>query len=187
MALDPASRRQVEAFVRPLYAGLDGVETFSRVARLGSLLAEISGPEPVDGELLELLLLFHGAVDRLGSLAAGGRLDLFLTGLGLPPDRGRRVRAGLERFGTDPEAAEERLLHDALLLDSAGVAATVERLLALGRRRVPLARALATLDPGPPPERYRTPRGAALGAARRRRAEEWIADLRQRVAAEQEP
>ena len=53
-----------------------------------------------------------------------------------------------------------------------------------GKKRTPLARALVQLDPGPPAERYRTARGAALGAARRGEAEEWIADLRQRVLEE---
>ena len=64
------------------------------------------------------------------------------------------------------------------------MAAAVERLMAAGKKRRPLARALAQLDPGPPAERYRTPRGAALGAERRRGAEEWIAALR--AAIEQE-
>ena len=56
--------------------------------------------------------------------------------------------------------------------------------MAMGKKRTPLARALTQLDPGPPSERYRTSRGAALGSARRRDAEEWIADLRRRIAAE---
>jgi len=71
-----------------------------------------------------------------------------------------------------------------LLLESAGTLSAVERLMAAGKKRTALARALAQLDPGPPAERYRTSRGAALGAARRREAEEWIADLRQRVLEE---
>jgi hypothetical protein len=133
---------------------------------------------------LELLLLFHGAVDRLGSLGAGGRLDLFLRGLDLPEDLTRRARAGLGRFRDNPRGPEEDLLHDALLLESAGTIAAVERLMAAGKKRTALVRALSQLDPGPPAERYRTPRGAALGAARRREAEEWIADLRRKVAEE---
>ncbi|HXO18580.1 MAG TPA: hypothetical protein VOA87_01515, partial [Thermoanaerobaculia bacterium] len=78
----------------------------------------------------------------------------------------------------------ESLLHDALLLESTGVTAAAERLLAAGRKRVALARALAQLDPGPPAERYRTERGARLGARRREEAQAWIEDLRRRVAAE---
>lgn len=183
----PEARQRIEQFVKPLYAGLDGVQTFDRVERLRPRLAHLQqGREgvEVDGDLLELLLLFHGVVDRLGSLGAGGRLDLFLRSLDLPEDLARRVRSGLGRFREDPRGPEEELLYDALLLESAGTLAAVERLMAAGKKRTALARALAQLDPGPPAERYHTPRGAALGAARRREAEEWIADLRRKVAEE---
>ncbi|HEX3556410.1 MAG TPA: hypothetical protein VIA62_24585 [Thermoanaerobaculia bacterium] len=177
-------RQRAEQFVRPLYAGLDGVQTFDRVERLRRRVAHLAAGSEVDGDLLELLLLFHGVVDRLGSLAPGSRLDLFLRDLGLPDALARRVRAGLGRIGEDPKGLEEELLHDAQLLESAGVAAAAERLMALGKKRTPLAKALSQLDPGPPPGRYRTPLGATLGAARRQEAEEWIADLRRRIAAE---
>ena len=186
----PEVRQRIEQFVKPLYAGLDGVQTFDRVERLRPRLDDLrdlqQGREgvEVDGDLLELLLLFHGVVDRLGSLGAGGRLDLFLRSLDLPEDLARRVRSGLGRFREDPRGPEEELLYDALLLESAGTLAAVERLMAAGKKRTALARALAQLDPGPPAERYRTPRGAALGAARRREAEEWIADLRRKVEEE---
>jgi hypothetical protein len=181
-------RRRLEQYVKPLYAGLDGVQTFDRVERLRAHVAALreggTGQPAVDGPLLELLLLLHGAVDRLGSLAAGGRLDLFLKGLGLPDELTRAARTGLGRFRDDPRRLEEELLHDALLLESAGIVATVERLMAAGKKRVALGRALAQLDPGPAAERYRTPRGAIVGAARRQAAEEWIEDLRRRAAQE---
>ena len=196
MTLSVDLRQRVEQMVRPLYAGLDGVQTFDRVERLRRHLAAMSamsamsaspeeGPAAVDSDLLELLLLLHGVVDRLGSLAGGGRLDLFLRGLGLPEERVRRVRAGLGRLREAPLETEERLLHDALLLEAAGVTAAAERLLAAGRKRTPLARALAQLDPGPPEERYRTAPGRRLGAARREAAWRWIEELRRQVAAEE--
>lgn len=182
--LDPSLRRQVEQFVRPLYAGLDGVQTFDRVDRLRARVDAIRGQAGVEEELLDLLLLLQGVTERLGSLAQGGRLDLFLRGLGLPENLVRRVRAGLGRLPDEPRGAEEELIHDALLLESSGVVAVAERLMAAGKKRTPVARALAQLDPGPAAERYRTSRGAELGALRRREAEEWIADLRRRVAEE---
>jgi hypothetical protein len=184
LILTPEARQRAEQFVKPLYAGLDGVQTFDRVERLRRRIAGLREGMEVDGDLLELLLLFHGVVDRLGSLAPGGRLDLFLRDLGLPDSLARRLRAGLGRIGEDPKGPEEDLLHDALLLESAGVAAAAERLMAMGKKRTPLAKALAQLDPGPPAERYRTARGAGLGTARRRETEMWIADLRGRIAAD---
>ena len=182
--LDSGVRRQAEQFVRPLYAGLDGVQTFGQVERLRARIAAIRSGAAIDEDLLELLLLLQGVVDRLGSLAPGGRLDLFLKGLGLADDLARRVRAGLGRLREDPRGLEEELVHDALLLESAGVVATAERLMAAGKKRTPIARALAQLDPGPSAERYRTPRAGALGAERRREAELWIEELRRKVAEE---
>jgi hypothetical protein len=183
--LDPGARRQIEQFVRPLYAGLDGVQTFDRVDRLRARIEAIRGDAGVEETVLDLLLLLQGVTERLGSLAPGGRLDLFLKGLGLPEALVRRVRTGLGRLPEEPRGVEEDLVHDALLLESAGVVATAGRLMAAGRKRTAIGRALAQLDPGPPAERYRTPSGAALGAARRREAEEWIAELRRRVAEEE--
>jgi hypothetical protein len=181
--LDPGVRSRAEQLARPLYAGLDGVQTFGQVERLRARIAAIRG-SAIDEELLDLLLLFQGVVERLGSLAPGGRLELFLKSLGLADDLVRRVRAGLGRLREDPRGPEEELVHDALLLESAGVVAAAERLMAAGKKRTPLARALAQLDPGPAAERYRTPRAGALGAERRREAELWIEELRRRVAAE---
>lgn len=184
--MEKETRRRLEQYVKPLYAGLDGVQTFDRIGRLQSHLTALrdGGADPappIDSALLELLLLLHGVIDRLGSLAPGGRLDLFLRGLGLPDELTRAARTGLSRLQDDPRRPEEELLHDALLLESAGVVATVERLMAAGKKRTVLARALAQLDPGPPAERYRTSRGVALGTARRREAEMWIDDLRRRI------
>jgi hypothetical protein len=182
--VNPEAYQRAEQYARPLYAGLDGVQTFDRVDRIRRRVAGLAEGQDLDGDLLNLLLVFHGVVDRLGSLAPGGRLDLFLRDLGLSDSLARRVRTGLGRLGEDPKGPEEELLHDAMLLESAGVAATVERLMVLGKKRTLLARALAQLDPGPPAERYRTAQGAALGSSRRQEAEEWIADLRRRIAAE---
>jgi hypothetical protein len=179
--MEGETRRRLEQYVKPLYAGLDGVQTFDRIDRLQAHLAALRGDGALDSDLLELLLLLHGVIDRLGSLAQGGRLDLFLKGLGLPDELTRGARIGLGRLHEDPRRPEEELLHDAILLESAGVVATVERLMAAGKKRTALARALAQLDPGPSAERYKTLRGAALGAARRREAELWIEDLRRRI------
>jgi len=186
LTLSGPTRERVEQFVRPLYAGLDGEETFSRVARVRSRVQRIDAGAEVDAEVLELLILFHGVIGRLGSLGRQGRLDLFLGNLGLAPSVSRRVRGGLRRLATDPRTVEEMLVHDAVLLEESGVAAAARRLMVAGRRRVPLERALARLDPGPPAVRYSTPGGAAAGAERRHGAKEWIESLRRTVAEENE-
>lgn len=182
--VNPAALRQAEQFVRPLYAGLDGVQTFGQVERLRARVAAIREGLPASEDLLDLLILFQGAADRLGSLGPGGRLDLFLKGLGFDEDLVRRLRVGLGRLREDPRGPEEELVHDALLLESAGVVAAAERLMAAGKKRTALSRALAQLDPGPPAERYRTLRARELGTDRRRQAETWIEELRRKVEEE---
>jgi hypothetical protein len=189
--LGPALRAQVEQLVRPLYVGLDGAAGFERVSRLrrqAAALRSAAEGGAADPFLLELLLLFHGVVDRLGSLGPGGRLDLFLRGAGVGEEPARRLRSGLGRLASaasPPASAEEALVHDALLLEASGVAAAAERLMAAGKRRLPLGRALAQLDPGAPAERYRTAAGRRLGAIRRAAALAWIDDLQRRIAEEQ--
>ena len=174
MILEDDVRRRLEQYVKPLYSGLDGVQTFDRVGRLRSHVAALreragkTADETIDELLLEILLLLHGVVDRLGSLSAGGRLDLFLKGLGLPDELVRAARNGAGRLHDDPRRPEEELVHDALLLESTGVVATVERLMAAGKKRVALVRALAQLHPGP--RRNATgPRGSGLWARRAER------------------
>lgn len=177
MSLVAGWRTRIEESVRPLYTGLDGVDTFGRVAAVETRLRELAAGVDHDPELLELLVLYHGVVRRLGSLAAGGRWQLFLGGLGAPPELVARLRRGLERFLQAPANVEEALLHDAVLLESCGVRAALGRLLDAGRRRSTLDRALAQLDAGPAPESFHTARGRATAAVLRRATARWIAHL----------
>ena len=176
-------RRRLEQFVKPLYAGLDGVQTFDRVGRMRTHVAALQEGigQPVDGLLLEILLLLHGVVDRLGSLAPGGRLDLFLKGLGLPDELVRAARTAPAAAGTIP-AGPRKSCCTTHCSSNRRCPGHRERSDGGGEEAGGLARALAQLDPGPAAERYRTARGASLGAARRKAAEEWIEDLRRRAA-----
>ena len=172
--------RRCEELARPLYAGIDGVQTFDRVERARRRLELLARGEPdVDGELLAVLTVFHGVAGRLGPLGPGGRLDLFLRGQGLDDGRRAAVRRGLGRFSTAPATVEERLLHDAALLEEAGVPAAVARLLAAGKKRVPARRAVAALDVGPAPERFAT----AAGEEWARREQEVTAGWRSELEA----
>lgn len=186
MSLAPEWRLRVEEYVRPLHTELDGVETFSRVERLERRLADLATGLSHDARHLELLTLFHGVVDRLGSLANGGRWQLFLRGLGLAPEEIARLRGGLDRYAEEPRTVEEELLHDAVLLDRCGVEAVLTALLAAGRRRWTLDRALSAIDAGPEPARFRSPRGRQLAAERYAAAERWLMALERELAAERE-
>jgi hypothetical protein len=185
LSLAPEIRRAVERYVRPLYAGLDGEQTFHRVERVRTRVERIRGDEDLDPQVLELLVICHGAIARLGSMGRGGRLALFFGSLELDPQVSLRVRAGLDRLERSPRAPEELVVHDAMLLEEVGIAAVTRRLLYFGRRRIPLERALERLDPGPPPERFRTTGGRDLACRRRERAAAWIEQLRRGVESEE--
>jgi hypothetical protein len=179
-------RVRVEEYVRPLYTELDGVETFSRIERLEKRVAGLAAGAARDDVGLQLLILFHGVVDRLGSLASGGRWQIFLRGLGLEGGEIARLRAALERYAEEPRTVEEELLHDAVLLERCGIEAALARLLAAGRRRIPLDRALAQLDAGPEPARFHSAMGRRFAAGRHGAAQRWIAGLQHELERERE-
>ncbi len=185
--LDPVVRQRAEEFVRPLYAGLDGEQTFDRAERAWATIGSIRGEETVDEALLELLVVFHGAARRLGSLRRDSRFELFLRGQGVAPDLIESLRQALGRYSERPETPEESLLHDALLLEETGVSAVLRALLLAGRKRRPLERAVAALDSGPALERFRTRGARGVAQRRQREAAAWLADLRQRLASEAAP
>lgn len=184
MSLDPARRAQIESYVRPLYVELDGVDTFESVSRRGDLTRSLVGESKIDHDYLELLLLFHGTVKRLGSTDPGGRWWLFLRHLGLSESMLHGVSRGLTRWRDDPRGPEEEALHDAELLEEVGVAACARRVWWAGRKRLAFSRALSTLDPGPDPERFKTVEGRRRAVERREAALAWLDGLREAVATE---
>ena len=58
------------------------------------------------------------------------------------------------------------------------MSAAVGRLMAAGKRRVAVERAVRSLDAGPASERFLTPEGVKRAGIERRRTENWIAELR---------
>jgi len=189
MSLAEERRRQIESWVRPLYVELDGVDTFGVVTRRSSLVeslldADLLAAGSIDEEYLELLLLYHGTAQRIGSTGPGGRWWLFLKGLGLSDAELRRLSVGLSRWRDAPRGSEEEALHDAVLLEDVGVGACARRLWWAGRKRIAFERSLSALDAGPVAERFKTTRGRHLAVVRSRAARAWLEELRDSVAAE---
>lgn len=184
MSLDRASRRRIEELVRPLHAGLDGVDGWPAVERRLELARGLLTGVEHDPVRLELLALFHDAVDGLGGLGERSRLHLFLRSLGLADAEIDRLKRALRRVAKGPREPEERAVHDALLLGRSGVRGLLDRLLEAGRKRRDPVKAVAALDAGPDPDRCATAEGARLAAERRKEAERWLEDLRRRLAAE---
>ncbi len=184
MSLPAEWQAEIERYVRPLYAGLDGVDGYPAVERLERRLDELAEGTACDRELVSLLAVFQGVLPRLGSLTAGGRWHLFLKGVGLPEATIARLRAALGRLEAAPVGIEEELLQDALLLERTGVRAAVEALWQAGRKRTAVDRAVGALDAGPGEERFHTPNGRRIAARRFAAATAFIADLRSALDAE---
>ncbi|MEZ5332235.1 MAG: hypothetical protein R2991_09345 [Thermoanaerobaculia bacterium] len=184
MSLDRASRRRIEELVRPLHAGLDGVDGWPAVVRRLELARGLLAGVEHDAVRLELLVLFHDAVDGLGGLGERSRLHLFLRSLGLAEDEIDQLKRSLRRVAKGPREPEERAVHDALLLGRSGVRGLLDRLFEAARKRRDPLKAVGALDPGPDPERCATVEGARLAAERRKESERWLAELRQRLNAE---
>lgn len=179
-------RDQVERYLRPLYTELDGADTFVDAERRERRIARLGDGLDYDADRAVLLALFHGVRSRLGSLAPGGRWQLLLARIGVTAEEAAALRAGIERLESAPAGVEESLVHDALLLERTGVGAVLARLLHAGRKRVPADRAVAALDAGPPPERFRTARGRELATTLAAEARRWIEALRAALAAERD-
>lgn len=184
MSLDPAARRRIEELVRPLHAGLDGVDGWPQVERRLELARRLLEGVAHDPVRLELLALLHDAVDGLGGLGERSRLHLLLRSLELPEPEIAELKRALRRVERGPRAPEERALHDALLLARSGVRGALERLLEAGRKRRDPLKTVASLDAGPDPERCATEGGKKLAAERRKAAREWIEELRGRLEEE---
>jgi hypothetical protein len=184
LSLDAATRRRIEELVRPLHTGLDGVDGWPGVERRLALARSLLEGVAHDASRLELLALFHDAVEGLGGLGERSRLHLFLRSIGLPGAEITELKRSLRRVGAGPREPEEKALHDALLLGRSGVRGLVDRLLEAGRRRRDPVKAVAALDAGPEPGRCATERGARLAAQRRDEAAAWLVELRARLADE---
>ena len=187
MSLSPADRRRLEDLARPLYQGLDGADGWTAVGRIERTARWLGEGRSIDAATLEILAILHGVVERLGGTRPAGRLALALAALEEPPAPPVRLLGALRRWRYEPVTEEEKLLHDAFLLEQTGLAACLTRLLAAGRRRVPLERALGQLDPGPDSGRFVTSRGAEIAAARRARVSRWLEALEDELAGDRLP
>lgn len=166
--MDPARRRRIEEYVRPLAAGLDGVTNFGdthRIVAASERMAE--GRSDLDSDLLYLLSVFSGQERWVSRMGHRSRTEMFLASLGVPAKTIRSLFRGLSRLESAPATAEEEIAHDAVRLDGLG-ARGVARAVQEGRREglsfPEVAAAIEEAARAP----LRTEAGEALAAGRRR-------------------
>ena len=143
--LDAAARERILDFVRPLSVGIDGVTNFGfveRRLRIARSLLEgvrrLDGPAEVDEDRLFLIAAFAG-LPAARRISPDSREDLLLRSLRIPFEEIRILVASLNRYEADPRSPEERIVHDAILLESVGAYGVTQLLAAGARERMTLA------------------------------------------------
>ena len=141
--LDPRSKKQILEFVRPLSVSLDGMTEFGfverRLAIVDRLLrATLSEQPEVAADEGHLFLVACFVRIAKGRISNGGRTDLLLGSVGVPPGELQQLQRSVARVETDPRTLEERLVHDALLLETVGAYGVTETLVSGTKERMTL-------------------------------------------------
>jgi hypothetical protein len=144
LALDAAARTRILDFVKPLSVGLDGMTNFGFVERRMKISEdffergrETGETAAANSDRLFLLCMFAG-LPSARRITADSREDLLLRSLRIPLEEIRILVSSLQRMAAEPQTPEERIVHDAMLLESVGAYGVTQRLVAAARERMTL-------------------------------------------------
>jgi hypothetical protein len=172
LSLDAAARERILDFVRPLSVGIDGVTNFGFVERrlriTKSLLEgvrRLDGTAEVDGDRLFLIAAFAG-LPAARRISPDSREDLLLRSLRVPFEEIRILVSSLNRYEADPRSPEEKIVHDAILLESVGAYGVTQLIVAGARERMTLAEVAQEILEKMVSARFVTPAGKRLAAER---------------------
>jgi hypothetical protein len=190
-ALDSASRARILDFVRPLSVGLDGVTNFGfveRRMRISEILLEgeegknrAAADGDADPARLFLLAAFAG-LPSARRITPDSREDLLLRSLRLPLEEIRILVSSVSRLESDPRTSEERIVHDAMLLETVGAYGVTQILVTGSRERMTLAEMADEIEARMGAARFATETGRRLAAERIDYAREFAARLRAEAA-----
>lgn len=148
LALDSASKARILDFVRPLSVSLDGMTNFNFVERRLRISEnflegeEGSGGAPgaagADPDRLFLLCAFAG-LPSARRITPDSREELLLRSLRIPVEEISSLSLSLARLESQPKTPEEKIVHDAMLLESVGAYGITQLLVAGARERLTLA------------------------------------------------
>ena len=174
-ALDAAARERILDFVRPLSVSLDGMTSFGFVDRrlkISEILFEGEEGRERDGDAvgvvparLFLLTAFAG-LPSARRITPDSREELLLRSLRIPFEEISSLVSSLNRLESSPGTPEEKIVHDAMLLESVGAYGVTQLLVAGARERMTLgemAREIAEKMAG---ARFATEAGRRLAADR---------------------
>lgn len=196
LALDSASKARILDFVRPLSVGLDGVTNFGfveRRLRVSEILLEgdegrggAPGGAGADPDRLFLLCAFAG-LPSARRITPDSREDLLLRSLRLPLEEIRILVSSLSRLESSPETPEEKIVHDAMLLESVGAYGVTQILVSGVRERMTLAEMAGEVDTKMDAAHFATEAGRRLAGERIAYAKDFAAKLRAEAAEFESP
>ncbi|MFI5198033.1 MAG: hypothetical protein ACHQJD_05395 [Thermoanaerobaculia bacterium] len=170
--LDSAARKSILDFVRPLSVGIDGMTNFGFVERRLKISENLleseesrDGKGRVDRDRLFLLAAFAG-LPGARRISPDSREDLLLRSVRIPFEEIRILVSSLDRYEHDPESAEEKIVHDAVLLESVGAYGVTQLLVSGARERQTLAEMAKEIAEKMATARFATPAGRRLAADR---------------------
>lgn len=191
LALDSASKARILDFVRPLSVSLDGMTNFGFVERRIRISErflegeeETGGADSVGGAdpaRVFLLAAFAG-LPSARRITQDSREDLLLRSLRLPLEEIRILVSSLSRFESWPEMPEERIVHDAMLLESVGAYGVTRLLVSGARERMTLGEMADEIDAKMDAARFVTGAGRRLAGERIAYAKDFAAKLRAEAA-----
>ncbi len=186
-ALDSASKARVLDFVRPLSVSLDGMTNFGFVERRLRISenflegeegdAGVDGGARVDPNRLFLIAAFAG-LPSARRITPDGREGLLLHSLRIPLEEISSLSRSLSRLETSPQTPEEKIVHDAMLLEGVGAYGVTQLLVSGARERMTLAEMADEIDARMDAARFATEAGRRFAGARISYAKEFAATLR---------
>ncbi len=190
LSLDSVAKARILDFVRPLSVGLDGVTTFGfveRRLRISEFLegeegtAEAAGGPGVDRDRLFLLAAFAG-LPAARHITTDSREDLLLRSLRISFEEISLLVSSLRRVASEPRSQEEKIVHDAMLLESVGAYGVTQILVSGARERMTLAEMAGEIDARMSAARFATGAARRLAAGRIAYARDFAAKLRAEAA-----
>jgi hypothetical protein len=169
--LDATSRKSLLDFVRPISVGLDGVTNFGYVERRLRVVARVleetlrdAPGDAIDESRLFLLAAFAGLPER--RIDVESRAGLLLKSAKIPFEEVRILVSSVNRYENDPRSWEEKIVHDAVLLESVGAYGVTQLLVSGARERQTLAEMAEEIAEKMAAARFATPAGRRLAADR---------------------
>jgi hypothetical protein len=135
----------------------------------------------VDPARLFLLAAFAG-LPSARRITSDGRESLLLRSLHIPLEEISLLVSSLSRIESRPGTPEEKIVHDAMLLESVGAYGVTQILVSGARERMTLAEMADEIDARMDAARFATEAGRRLAAGRIAYAKDFAAKLRAEAA-----